>query len=107
MTAKHIDQEGFDRMIKSGRLTLVNYSAPWCAYCRRISDAYDAIAQEYAEVIDVVKVNTDAHGALASRERIEILPTFVLYEDGEAIGSIVAPESGAMIRDFIQRITGG
>ena len=29
-------------------------------------------------------------------------PTLVLYRDGKAVGSIVAPESKAMIEAFIQ-----
>ena len=39
---------------------------------------------------------------LAQAERIEVLPTLVLYRDGKAVGSIVAPESKAMIEAFIQ-----
>ena len=39
---------------------------------------------------------------LAQAERIEVLPTLVLYRDGKAVGSIVAPESKAMIETFIQ-----
>jgi len=35
------------------------------------------------------------------QERIEVVPTLVLYRGGEAIGSIVAPESRAMIEAFI------
>ena len=33
---------------------------------------------------------------------IEVIPTLVLYRNGAAIGSIVAPESKAMIDAFIQ-----
>lgn len=37
---------------------------------------------------------------MAEAERIEVLPTLVLYRDGKAIGSIVAPDSKAMIDQF-------
>ena len=106
MAANNITQERFEEMMKGGRLTLVDYWAPWCVYCRRISAAYDAIAEKYAGRIDVVKVNIDENEALAEREKIEIIPTLVLYENGKAISSIVAPESGAMIEEFIGQSAG-
>lgn len=38
---------------------------------------------------------------IAEAEKIEIIPTLVLYRDGKAIDSIVAPESKIMIENFI------
>ena len=38
---------------------------------------------------------------IAEAEKIEIIPTLVLYRDGKAIDSIVAPESKKMIENFI------
>ena len=70
-------------------------------YCRKISDAYDRIAEQYGDRMDVVKVNIDDNQALAEQEQIEIIPTLVLYQGGKALGSIVAPESKAMIEAFI------
>ena len=50
----------------------------------------------------VAKVNIDEEPQLAQAERIEMLPTLVLYRDGKAIDSIVAPDSEAMIDRFIR-----
>ena len=50
----------------------------------------------------VAKVNIDEEPHLARREMIEVIPTLVLYRDGQALGSIVAPESKAMIENFLQ-----
>ena len=36
------------------------------------------------------------------QEMIEVIPTLVLYRGGEALGSIVAPGSKAMIDEFIR-----
>ena len=104
MTAAHIDHKQFDVMIKGDRPVLVDYWAPWCSYCRKITDAYDRIAEQFAGVADVVKVNIDENEALAEREKIEIIPTLVLYHEGKALGSIVAPESKAMIEEFLREL---
>ena len=102
MAAININTEQFDNMMNDGRLMLVDYWAPWCGYCRRIGPAYDKIAQEFGEEIAVVKVNIDEEPLLAHGERIEVIPTLVLYRDGKALNSIVAPESKAAIANFIE-----
>jgi len=101
MAAKHINQEQFEQMISGDKPVLVDFWAPWCSYCRKISDAYDRVAEQYQDRIDVVKINIDENEALAQKEQIEIIPTLVLYQNGKALGSIVAPESKAMIETFI------
>lgn len=102
MTAIHLNQKQFRSMMEEGKTVLVDFWAPWCGYCRRIGPAYERIAAEYGEKIVVAKVNIDDEAALADAERIEVIPTLVLYRGGEAIGSIVAPESKAVIDAFIQ-----
>lgn len=102
MAARNIDQKQFKSMMENGEVVLVDYWAPWCSYCRRIGPAYDKIAEQYGDSINIVKINIDDEGALARQEMIEVIPTLVLYRNGAAIGSIVAPESKAMIDAFIQ-----
>ena len=102
MAAMNINKEQFDKAMESGKAILVDFWAPWCNYCRRIGPAYDKVAAQYAQSLDVVKVNIDEEPVLANLERIEVIPTLVLYQGGKALGSIVAPESKAAIDAFIQ-----
>ena len=101
MAAIKINQKQFEDLIRSDKPVLVDFWAPWCSYCRRIDGVYDRIAQQYQEKLEVVKVNIDDEPALAEQEHIEVIPTLVIYRGGKAIGSIVAPESKAMIDRFI------
>jgi thioredoxin len=78
----------------------VDFWAPWCGYCRRIGPAYDKLAQQREDVL-LAKVNIDEEAQLAELEKIEVIPTLVLYRKGEALGSIVAPQSKAAIEAFL------
>ena len=101
MAAMNINFEKFQELLKADKPVLVDFWAPWCSYCRRIGPAYDRIAQQM-EGVEVVKINIDEEPSLAEAEHIEVIPTLVLYRGGQAIGSIVAPESKAMIEAFIR-----
>ncbi len=102
MAAMNINEKQFREMVQENKPVLVDFWAPWCTYCRRISPVYEKIADQYQEQMHVVKVNIDDNGALANAERIEVIPTLILYRSGIALGSIVAPESKAAIDRFIQ-----
>jgi len=96
----------FEESKKGSLPVLVDFWAPWCTYCRRIAPAYDRIAAEYEGRLIAGKVNIDEEEALARMEEIEVIPTLVLYRDGQDVGSIVAPQSKAEIDRFIQESLG-
>jgi len=102
MAAINISQEQFRQMAENDAPVLVDYWAPWCGYCRRIAPAYDRIAEEYKERLAAVKINIDEEAQLAEAEQIEVIPTFVLYRNGKAVDSVVAPESKAELDRFIR-----
>ena len=100
---QNMNAEAFrDALAQSDKPVLVDFWAPWCTYCRRIGPAFDKIAQQYADSLIVGKVNIDEEPALAQQEQIEVIPTLVLYRDGQTVASIVAPETKAMIEQFLE-----
>lgn len=102
MAAMNMNYQQFQQMMEQGKTVLVDFWAPWCSYCRRIGPAYEKVAEQYGEAMVVAKVNIDEEPLFANLEQIEVIPTLVLYRDGKAVASIVAPESKARIDTFIQ-----
>mgnify|MGYP003293912259 CR=1 FL=1 len=102
MAAIQINKEQFQTYAQENKVVLIDFWAPWCSYCRRIAPAYDVVAEQYGKEIVVAKVNIDEEPLWANEEKIEVIPTLVLYREGKAIASIVAPESKAAIDTFLQ-----
>lgn len=102
MSVIQMNQDQFNNMVVNGTdAVLVEFWAPWCVYCRRIAPALEKVAQQYEGKVKVAQVNIDNEPVLAAQEQIEVIPTLIIYQNGQALGSIVAPESKARIDEFI------
>ena len=97
---REFNKRTLDEYVAEGKTVLVEFSAPWCVYCRRLAPAME---KEYKDILTVGSVNIDNEQELARQERIEVVPTLVLYKNGQAVDSIVGPGSKAAVEDFIRK----
>ena len=96
-----LNEKQYEELLQGEKPLLVEYWAPWCGYCRRILAAMDRTAKKNEGRVTVGRISIDDFPGLARRERIEVVPTLVLYHRGEALGSMVAPESRSRIEEFL------
>ncbi|KEH43576.1 protein disulfide-isomerase 5-2 [Medicago truncatula] len=80
-----LDESNFDSAISSFDHILVDFYAPWCGHCKRLSPELDAAAPVLAalkEPILIAKVDADKHTSLARKHDVDAYPTILLFNHG-------------------------
>ena len=72
-------------VLQSDQLVLVDFWAEWCPPCRKLAPVIDALADEFAGRVKVVKLNVDENPAVAGRYSIYSIPTLLLFRGGQVI----------------------
>ncbi len=84
-------------------LSVVDFWATWCAPCRMIAPAVEAIAERYACRVKVGKLNVDDNLSVTSRYNIRGIPTLLLFKGGQIQEQIVGATSQDAIGKLVEK----
>jgi len=107
MTARieNLTRENFEtRVVESGQPVLVDFYADWCAPCRVIGPVVDQFANDYADRVDVYKVDVDSSPELAVRFGVRSIPTLVLFKDGAPVETLVGVVTKGQLGGLVEKL---
>ncbi|RLM62033.1 hypothetical protein C2845_PM14G12080 [Panicum miliaceum] len=82
--AKKQTFSSFDELLeKSEKPLLVDFYATWCGPCQYMVPILQEVSEKLSDKIQVVKIDTEKYTSIASRYRIEALPTFIIFKNGK------------------------
>ena len=85
-----INKSNFENeVINADKPVLLDFYADWCGPCKMLSPVLSEIADEYADVIRVAKVNVDDEPELAMKFKVSSIPMLVLFKNGRIISTSV------------------
>jgi thioredoxin 1 len=102
-TLEFSEQNVEEEVLRSDKPVLVDFWATWCAPCRMMEPAIEAIAEAYAGRAKVGKLNVDDNLTLTSQYRIRGVPTLLLFKSGQIQEQIPGPASKEAISKLLDK----
>jgi peroxiredoxin 1 len=89
------DKAAFTASVASG-ITVVDFWAPWCRNCKKVGPTLTKLASELSSTVKFAKVNTVDAEELSAELKIDALPTFQFYKDGQLVGEYKGSDSAKL-----------
>lgn len=103
MTPIDVTQKNFrETVLQNECPVLLDFWAPWCAHCVRLTPVLEQIAEELGDRLVLAKLNTDDAPILTQQFGINVIPSLILFQGGNRSETLVNPPSKDAILDFFE-----
>ena len=102
MAITNLTSSTFDETINgSTSPVLVDFWAEWCGPCKQIAPVLQEIDAEFADRIQITKLNVDENPDIAMRYSVMSIPTLLVIDGGDVKKKIVgAKGKGALLQEL-------
>ena len=90
-----VTDESFDRVLDSHNLVLIDFWAPWCGPCKKVSPILDEISNERG--LWVGKINIDDNPIKTEEYSVTSIPYMVLFKSGRPVKTIIGAKPKHLI----------
>jgi len=97
------DDQFEDEVVKSDKLVIVDFWAPWCGPCRAMAPVLSELAKDRSESVKVVKVNVDEQQINAAKLGIMTIPTLIMFKNGEPVDRMMGGYPKRSIVDRVEK----
>ena len=75
--------EKFNELIQSTKPVLVDFYAEWCGPCKIMKPRILDVAERIGDNAKVIQIDIDKEKELATRFRIQSVPTLIIFKNGK------------------------
>jgi thioredoxin 1 len=88
-------------------ITILDFTAAWCAPCRAMTPLLDSLSTEYGDRLCVQAIDVDHEPVLAQQYGVRSMPTLVVLAGGREVGRVVGLRPRRFIAGVIDRALAG
>ena len=101
--AKEFTDANFEaEVLKSDKLTMVDFWAEWCGPCRAIGPVVEELATTYAGKVNIGKVNVDNNPNISTQFGITSIPAILFIKNGEVVDKQIGAVPKSVLDKKIQ-----
>jgi thioredoxin 1 len=98
-----LSEDDFDEFIRSRKVVVVDFWAPWCAPCFLLEPIIKALAREMP-CVGFGRLNTQQRPEVAAKYGVMSLPTVIIFRDGEPIDFVVGVVPKKILENKIKKV---
>lgn len=103
MAVVTIDGTSFENeVMNEEKPVVVEFSAPWCGFCRRLTPVIEMLDKKYGDQVKVTQLNIDDNEALTEKFNVDTIPTLILFKNGQAGEPFVNPPSAPAVTGWLK-----
>ena len=76
-------------VLKSDKLTVIDFWAEWCGPCKALGPVIDQLSTEYAGKVNIGKLDVDSNPEVSMKYGIRSIPTILFVKGGEVVDKVV------------------
>ena len=99
-TDKNFEQE----VLKSDKVVLVDFWAPWCGPCQMMGPVIDDLAKEIGDKAKVGKCNVDENGETSEKFSIMSIPSIKIFKEGKIVKEFTGTQSKAALKEVLEEL---
>jgi thioredoxin 1 len=90
-------------VLKSDKLTVVDFWAEWCGPCKALTPIIEQLATEYHGQVNIGKLDVDANPEVSMKYGIRSIPTILFVKGGEIVDKVVGAAPKHQLQATIQK----
>ncbi len=104
----HLDHAAFAALAADATpVTLIDFTAKWCAPCRVVDQVLGALVDEYLGRVRIVAVDVNDEPQLAEQFGVRSMPTLVIRRGAQEVGRVVGSRPRAFVAGVLDRALAG
>ena len=92
-----MSEDEYKHLLDTDKYVIVDFYAEWCGPCKLMKPSLEEIAKEFADKVNVVRIDVDENQALSSTMKIQALPTIIIYKNKKIVYNNIGFTSKAAI----------